>query len=146
MTETEYIHVVREIFSTITEKYDFLNHFLSFRQDIAWRRAAAKKMSFFQTHRFLDVATGTADMAIEAAQVHPRIRVIGMDFVREMMDLGRTKIGRRQLSNRIRLVMNDALRLPFHDNSFDVAGIAFGIRNIPDKVCVLQDHAPLRGN
>jgi demethylmenaquinone methyltransferase/2-methoxy-6-polyprenyl-1,4-benzoquinol methylase len=139
MTDAEYIHVVREIFSTITEKYDFLNHFLSVRQDIAWRRAAAKKMHFFHTHRFLDVATGTADMAIEAAQVHPRIRVIGMDFVRKMVDVGRAKIKRRHLSDRIRLVMSDALHLPFNDSSFDVAGIAFGIRNIPNKVCVLRE-------
>ncbi len=139
MTDAEHIRVVREIFSTITEKYDFLNHFLSLWQDIAWRRSAARKMYFFQTHRFLDVATGTADMAIEAAQVHSRIRVIAVDFMREMMDLGRAKIERRHLSDRIQLLMSDALHLPLHDNSFDVAGIAFGIRNIPNKVCVLRE-------
>jgi hypothetical protein len=78
-------------------------------------------------------------MAIEAAQVHPRIRVIGMDFVREIVALGRTKIERRHRPNRIRLVMSDALHLPFNDSSFDVAVIAFGIRNIPNKVCVLRE-------
>ncbi len=139
MTDAEHIHLVREIFSTITEEYDFLNRFLSLRRDIAWRRCAARKMCFFQTYRFLDVATGTADMAIEAAHVHPCIRVTGVDFMREMMDLGRAKIGKRRLSDRIQLLVSDALHLPFHDNSFDVAGIAFGIRNIPNRIRVLQE-------
>ena len=139
MTDAEHIHLVREIFSTITEKYDFLNRFLSLRRDIAWRRCAARKVCFFQTYRFLDVATGTADMAIEAAHMHPRIRVTGVDFVWEMMDIGRAKIGKRHLSDRVRLLVSDALHLPFHDNSFDVAGIAFGIRNIPNRIRVLQE-------
>ena len=139
MTDAEHIHLVREIFSTITEKYDFLNRFLSLRRDIAWRRCAARKLCFFQTYRFLDVATGTADMAIEVAHVHPCVRVTGVDFVQEMMDIGRAKIWKRHLSDRIRLLVSDALHLPFHDNSFDVAGIAFGIRNIPNRIRVLQE-------
>jgi demethylmenaquinone methyltransferase/2-methoxy-6-polyprenyl-1,4-benzoquinol methylase len=139
MTDGEHVGVVREIFSTITEKYDFLNHFLSLGRDIAWRRSAVKKMRFFQTHRFLDVATGTADLAIVAARRYPRIQVTGVDFVRDMMKLGRLKIEKRRLSDRIRLLMSDALDLPFPDNNFDVAGIAFGIRNIPNKIRSLRE-------
>jgi demethylmenaquinone methyltransferase/2-methoxy-6-polyprenyl-1,4-benzoquinol methylase len=139
MTDGEHVGVVREIFSTITEKYDFLNHFLSLGRDIAWRRSAVKKMRFFQTHRFLDVATGTADLAIVAARRYPRIQVTGVDFVRDMMELGRLKIEKRRLSDRIRLLMSDALDLPFPDNNFDVAGIAFGIRNIPNKIHSLRE-------
>ncbi len=138
-TDGERVSMVREIFSTITKKYDFLNHLLSLGRDIAWRRCAARKACFFQTYRFLDVATGTGDMAIEAAHMHPRIRVIALDFVRQMMDKGRTKIAKRHLRDRIRMLVSDALHLPFHDNSFDVAGIAFGIRNIPNRVLVLQE-------
>ncbi|MFB0507677.1 MAG: bifunctional demethylmenaquinone methyltransferase/2-methoxy-6-polyprenyl-1,4-benzoquinol methylase UbiE [Thermodesulfobacteriota bacterium] len=139
MTDVEHIGVVRKIFSTITEKYDFLNHFFSLGRDVAWRRSAVEKMRFFRTYRFLDVATGTADLAIEAAHRHPCIQVIGVDFVRDMMELGRLKIEKRRLSDRIRLLTSDALDLPFPDNNFDVTGIAFGIRNIPNKIRALRE-------
>ena len=75
ITDSERIGMVREIFSTITDKYDFLNHLLSLRRDIAWRRFAVKKMRFFQTHRFLDVGTGTCDLAIETALRHGSVQV-----------------------------------------------------------------------
>lgn len=139
VTEAEHIGMVREIFSTITGKYDFLNHFLSLRRDIAWRRFSVRKMRFFSTYRLLDVATGTAELAIDAAQGHPYIQVTGVDFVREMVDLGRLKVGKRRLSDRARLLMSDALDLPFPDDSFDVAGIAFGIRNIPNKIRAMRE-------
>lgn len=137
--DTEHVGMVREIFSTITGRYDFLNHLLSLRRDIAWRRYAVREMRFFHTYRLLDVATGTADLAIDATCRHPRIQVTGVDFVREMMDLGRAKIRKRRLSDRIRLLMGDALDLPFPDSSFDVAAIAFGIRNIPNKMRALRE-------
>jgi len=139
VTDDEHVDMVREIFSTITGKYDFLNHLLSLRRDIAWRRSAVRKMRFFRTYRLLDVATGTADLAIDAAYRHPRIQVTGVDFVREMMDLGRAKIKKKRLSDSIRLLMGDALDLPFPNSSFDVAAIAFGIRNIPDKIRSLRE-------
>jgi demethylmenaquinone methyltransferase/2-methoxy-6-polyprenyl-1,4-benzoquinol methylase len=138
-TDAEHIGMVREIFSTITEKYDLLNHLLSLRRDIAWRRSAVRKMRFFRTYRFLDVATGTADLAIDAAHGHPSIQVIGVDFVQQMMNVGRLKIEKRRLLDRIRLLMSDALNLPFPDNSFDVVGIAFSIRNIPNKIRALRE-------
>ena len=139
VTDNEHIGMVREIFSTITGKYDFLNHFLSLRRDIAWRRSAVRKMRFFRTYRFLDVAAGTADLAIDAAYRLPHIQITGLDFVREMLDLGRVKIEKKRLSDRIRFLRSDALELPFPDNSFDVAGIAFGIRNIPKKIRALRE-------
>ena len=66
VNDEERIGMVREIFSTITDMYDFLNHFLSLRRDIAWRRFAVKKMVFFRTKRFLDIACGTGDLSINA--------------------------------------------------------------------------------
>jgi len=139
MSDAERIRTVKEIFSTVTGKYDFLNHFLSLRRDIAWRRFAARKMRFFRTDRFLDVATGTADLAIQAARKHPSIRVTGLDFVQAMMNLGLMKIANKGLSDRVRLLRGDALALPFPDHCFDVAAIAFGIRNIPDKSRALKE-------
>ena len=134
-----HIGMVREIFTTVPGRYDFLNHLLSLRRDIAWRRFAVKKMRFFDTFRLLDVATGTADLALEAALKHPDIRVTGIDFIAEMLAPGQGKIAERGLSARIRLLQADATALPFPDRTFDAAGIAFGIRNIPDRLAALRE-------
>jgi demethylmenaquinone methyltransferase/2-methoxy-6-polyprenyl-1,4-benzoquinol methylase len=96
-------------------------------------------MRFFKTFRLLDVATGTADLAIEAARRHPGIRVAGVDFVREMLAAGRPKIAGRGLAGRINLLQADAMNLPFPDGSFDAVGIAFGIRNMPDRLRALRE-------
>jgi demethylmenaquinone methyltransferase / 2-methoxy-6-polyprenyl-1,4-benzoquinol methylase len=135
----EHIGMVREIFTTVPGRYDLLNHLLSLRRDVAWRRFAARKMFFFKTFRLLDVATGTADLAIAAALRHPGIRVTGIDFIREMLIPGQKKIAARGLDRRIRLLQADALALPFPDGSFDVAASAFGIRNMPDRLAALRE-------
>jgi demethylmenaquinone methyltransferase/2-methoxy-6-polyprenyl-1,4-benzoquinol methylase len=135
----EHVGMVREIFATITGRYDFLNRLLSLRRDVAWRRFAVRKMRFFETFRLLDVATGTADLALEAALRHPGIQVAGVDFVREMLAAGRPKIAGRGLVGRISLLQADAMNLPFPKGSFDAVGIAFGIRNMPDRLRALQE-------
>lgn len=139
--DEERIAKVRGIFSSIPRSYDFLNHFLSLRRDIAWRRFTVRRMRFFRTNRLLDVATGTGDLAIEAARTYPEISVVGLDLVPGMLELGRKKIRKRGLEGRIRLVEGDALALPFEDGSFDAASIAFGIRNIPDREAALREMA-----
>ena len=127
------------MFSTITKKYDFLNHLLSLRRDVAWRRFTVRKMRFFKTGRFLDVACGTADLSIDAAKRFDTIRVTGIDFVYEMLDIGRLKVRKKGLDRRIAFMQSDALELPFCDNSFDVVAVAFGIRNIPDRQRALKE-------
>ncbi len=139
VSDEERIGIVKEVFSTVTGRYDFLNHFLSLRRDVAWRRFAVRKMRFFKTFRFLDVATGTGDLAIQALRRHERIQVAGLDFVQAMMDVASAKIAEKDLRDKIRLLRGDALALPFPENHFDVAAIAFGIRNIPDKMRVLEE-------
>ena len=136
-----HIGVVRDIFTTISPRYDFPNHLLSFRRDVGWRRAVAETMHFRRTSQFLDVATGTADLAIAAARRHPRISVTGIDFAAPMLAIGRRKVRAAGLSERIRLVEGDAVSLPFPDGSFDVAAVAFGMRNIPDKLRALREMA-----
>jgi demethylmenaquinone methyltransferase/2-methoxy-6-polyprenyl-1,4-benzoquinol methylase len=135
----ELIGIVKEMFATIPGRYDFLNHLLSLRRDVAWRRFTIKKMRFFKTLRLLDVATGTGDMAIEAALMHPEIRVMGIDFVPEMLVPGQQKIAERNLAERINLLQADATALPFPDGHFDAATIAFGIRNIPERIAALRE-------
>src|SRR5512145_2054573 len=133
ITDAQRIKMVKEIFSTITGKYDFLNRFLSLRRDVAWRNFAANRMRFFQTNRYLDVACGTGDLSIAAAVRHPQISVTGIDFVPAMVEAAKSKVKKKILADRIQVMPGDALQLPFEDNCFDVAGIAFGIRNIPDR-------------
>lgn len=138
-SDEQRVRMVREIFSTITGKYDFLNSFLSLRRDVYWRKFAARKMRFFSTSRYLDVACGTGDLALAAARRHPQVSVTGLDFVPEMVEKAKNKIAAKKLENRIQFLQGDALKLPFADNSFDVAGIAFGIRNIPNRAQALAE-------
>ena len=139
VTDHGRISMVKEIFSTITDKYDFLNHLLSLRRDIAWRRFAIKKMSFPETGSFLDVACGTGDLSIGTALKYPQVHVTGVDFVPEMIKVGKRKVEKQGLSARITLLHGDALSLPTPDDSFDVTGMAFGIRNISDKQKALEE-------
>jgi len=133
------ISQVRRIFSTITDRYDFLNHFLSAGRDIYWRRFLVRKLSFFKTRRLLDLATGTGDVAIAAAQHHGLIQIVGLDFAGPMLEAAWPKIVGRGLSAGIHLLQGDALEIPFPDESFDAVTVAFGIRNMPDRARVLQE-------
>ena len=133
--------MVKEIFSTVTARYDFLNHFLSMRRDVAWRRFTARRMPFFETFRLLDIATGTADLAIAAARRHGAITVTGLDFVKDMLDVGQAKIARKGLTERIDPSRATRSPCPSGTTSFDAATMAFGIRNIPDKMQALREMA-----
>ncbi|HEY9595829.1 MAG TPA: class I SAM-dependent methyltransferase [Spirochaetia bacterium] len=137
----EHIGVVRRIFTTSHGRYDFLNHFLSLRRDVGWRSATVAAMRFGRTDRFLDVATGTADLAIAAARRWPAVTVTGIDFAEPMLAVGRAKVRDAGLADRITLSEGDAMSLPFPDGSFDVAAVAFGLRNMPDKRRALAEMA-----
>ena len=139
MNQAQKIRIVKGIFSSITNKYDFLNRLLSLRQDIAWRNKAVKEMRFFKSYKFLDMATGTGDLAIDAVKMYPNIEATGLDFVHDMIDYGNKKIVKQNLEDRVQLKWGDALDIHHEDNTFDVAAIAFGIRNIPDKVKALNE-------
>ena len=141
MTAAGQTAVVRDIFTTVHGRYDFLNHLLSLRRDVGWRAVAIGRMRFTRTRRFLDVATGTADLAIDAALRHPGISVVGVDFAVPMLDVGRRKVREAGLEDRIELLEADAMALPFPDASFDVAAVAFGMRNMPDKIRALREMA-----
>ena len=133
MSDDQRIGIVKDIFASVTDKYDFLNRFLSGWRDVAWRKRTVQEMNFFNTNRFLDVATGTADLALDCANTYPDVNVTGVDFVQEMVDNGLKKVEDQNLKERVMLKWGDATNLDFDDNSFDVTAIAFGIRNIPDK-------------
>jgi len=139
VTDEERIGMVKEIFSTITGRYDFLNHFLSLRRDIAWRRFTADQMVFSKTGNLLDIACGTGDLAIIASERHRDISVAGVDFILPMVRAAKEKAERKELTGRISFFQGNALKLPFAEHSFDVTAMAFGIRNIPQKEQALKE-------
>ncbi len=124
---------VERMFSAIAPRYDFLNRLLSAGRDRAWRRDAVAATALPDGGRLLDVCTGTADMALEAARQYPDVQIVGVDFSRPMIALGEAKVARARLADRIRLQVAPAEALPFPDESFDAATVAFGLRNLPDR-------------
>jgi len=135
----ERVGMVKEIFSTITDRYDFLNRFLSLRRDVYWRQFAVKHMVFSQTNRFLDIACGTGDLSIYACLRHPYIQATGVDFVHPMVKKALLKKEKMKLGQTLNFIQGNALRLPFAENTFDVTAMAFGIRNIPQKTEAIQE-------
>ena len=134
------------MFDRIAPTYDLLNRLLSFGRDVVWRRRAARCLGDRGPIRVLDLATGTADLPIALLQECPRISdVVGVDCSEEMLRVGREKIGRRGLSDRVRLVRGDATNTPFSDASFDAVTMAFGIRNTPDAKATLDEIHRLLG-
>lgn len=131
--------MVQGIFSSISRHYDFLNHFLSFGQDILWRKKAIARMQFGKTYRCLDIATGTGDVAIAIVKKYPEVSIMGVDFSQAMIDQANKKIQNKSNLQKITFQFGDATHLDFPDNSFDVAIISFGIRNIPDKLKALRE-------
>ena len=120
---------VRQMFTAIAPRYDLLNHVLSLNIDRRWRRVAVEQLDW-QRHpegTFLDLCAGTLDLAATLGnQAGFRGRVVGADFVKPMLELGRAK------SKAVVPVTADALELPFPDRSFDGATVGFGVRNLMD--------------
>jgi demethylmenaquinone methyltransferase/2-methoxy-6-polyprenyl-1,4-benzoquinol methylase len=130
---------VESMFDSIAWRYDFLNHFLSFSIDRLWRRRAIRIIS--KTHKraeILDVATGTGDLAIAAMRLDP-IKIIGIDISRNMLEIGRIKIAKKGLADKIELLQADSENIPFGDSLFDVAMVAFGVRNFSDPLKGLSE-------
>lgn len=137
-SDEERIHAVKRIFSSITPHYDLLNHIMSGRRDVYWRRFSVSRIHK-DAQNILDVATGTGDLAIDIALSLPHCQVVGLDFVPVMMDTAISKTAKKGLSARISYVAGDATFLPFFDNRFDAATIAFGLRNIPNREKALRE-------
>jgi len=135
---------VRSLFNSIAHRYDFLNHTLSSGIDIIWRRRAIQLLQPFQPKQILDVATGTADLAIEAVRLNPE-QIIGIDISPKMLEIGRRKIQTRKLTHLITLESGEAEHLRFESGSFDVVMAAFGVRNFTDLELGLKEfHRVLR--
>ncbi len=119
---------VADMFNNISHKYDLLNHLLSLGIDIRWRKKAIKLLKEIQPKQILDIATGTGDFAIEALKLNPD-HVTGVDISEGMLNVGREKLKKRKLDDKISLALGDSENLPFEDNKFDAIIVAFGVRN-----------------
>jgi demethylmenaquinone methyltransferase/2-methoxy-6-polyprenyl-1,4-benzoquinol methylase len=156
---------VAAMFDKIAFRYDFVNRFLSGGIDIYWRRRAIRALAGKQEKArgaagagtgvgagvmvatesgaaektILDVATGTADMAIMMARYLPASRITGIDISTGMLEIGRQKINRLQLAGKITLQTGDSEAIHFPDNHFDAATVAFGVRNFENLEKGLQE-------
>jgi demethylmenaquinone methyltransferase/2-methoxy-6-polyprenyl-1,4-benzoquinol methylase len=135
------------MFDAIAERYDLLNRVMSFGTDRGWRKktvAALQLEARAAEHperaaRVLDLATGTADLALDVLARHPGVEVVGLDPSREMMRVGARKAEAAGVVSRISFIEGDAQALPLPDDSCDAICMAFGIRNVPDRALALRE-------
>jgi demethylmenaquinone methyltransferase / 2-methoxy-6-polyprenyl-1,4-benzoquinol methylase len=131
---------IRAMFGSIAPRYDFLNRLLSLGIDRRWRRFAVSKIAVSGSGRVLDVATGTGDVALEiASQTPATVSIVGVDFCKEMVDLGRVKVEASPHAGRITFQVAPCEDIPFEERTFDAATIAFGIRNVVDRAKGLSE-------
>jgi demethylmenaquinone methyltransferase / 2-methoxy-6-polyprenyl-1,4-benzoquinol methylase len=130
---------VRDMFDRIAPHYDFLNRFLSLRQDVYWRRALVASLALAPGARVLDAACGTADVGLEILrQTLGGATTVGIDFAPEMLRLAVSKITKADFPKGLCLAAANAFDLPFRPGGFDAVTMAFGIRNIQEKATVLR--------
>jgi len=127
------------MFDSIAHSYDFLNHFLSFGIDKTWRKKAVRIISrTYSNPGILDVAAGTGDLSIAAIRLDP-VHITGIDISPKMLEIGREKVRRKGYEGRIELIEGDSEHIPFNDGSFDVAMVAFGVRNFANPLKGLSE-------
>ena len=121
---------VGSLFDSIAGTYDKFNHLLSLNIDKRWRRRTVRRLS--RAENLLDVAVGTGDLAIEVIRQDKAQHVLGMDISTGMMEIGRTKVVKAGMADRISFLEGSALDMPFGDGSFDAVTCAYGVRNFSD--------------
>src|SRR6185295_12154936 len=129
------------MFNGIARRYDLVNRVISLGVDQRWRNRTVSALPVADDYRVLDLATGTADLAIMAAKRHPGVTVVGTDPSEGMLAIGESRVAREGLGERVKLVVGEAERISFPDQSFDAVIMAFGIRNVPDRVAALREMA-----
>jgi len=123
---------VRKMFGSIATRYDLANHVLSCGIDLYWRSRAAEIIASWHPNAIVDLATGTGDLALAIQKKLPHAELTGVDFLPEMLELAQRKGVRR-------VVLADAMKLPFDDASFDCVTIAFGLRNLENCSAALVE-------
>ncbi len=120
---------IASMFDDIAFRYDFLNHFMSLGIDVIWRK---KALGYLKQHRpklMLDIATGTGDFAIMANKRLQPEKIIGIDISEGMLEVGRQKIAKQGLTDKITFQLGDSETISFPDQTYDAITVAFGVRN-----------------
>jgi len=120
---------VTKMFDTISQEYDGLNRIISFGIDQKWRKKVVQLINNISPESILDIATGTGDLAIMFAENTAAKKIVGLDISEGMLNVGKEKVTKKNLENRIEMVIGDSEKLPFKDNSFDAITVSFGVRN-----------------
>ena len=129
------------MFDGIAARYDAINRLMSMGLDRLWRRRAAAAIEAAPGHRVLDLATGTADVALEVMRQQGEATVVGLDPSARMLAVGKEKIAAAGLAEHVDIRLGEAETLPFADDSFDAVTIAWGIRNVADRPAALAEMA-----
>ena len=119
---------VTKMFDAISKEYDGLNRVISFGIDIKWRKKVVDIVANSKPKFILDIATGTGDMAINLAETNAD-KIVGLDISEGMLDVGKQKIIKKGLQDKIEMVVGDSENLPFENDSFDAITVGFGVRN-----------------
>lgn len=135
---SEHKEKVSKMFSEITKKYDFLNHFFSLGIDYWWRHVLVTGFVFSSKKKALDMAAGTLDVTLKTIRTYQDVEVIAGDICLDMLEYGKEKTRGSEI-DRICCQEIDAMAIPYEENSFDIVSIAFGIRNVEDRVKALSE-------
>ncbi|MDG1041039.1 MAG: bifunctional demethylmenaquinone methyltransferase/2-methoxy-6-polyprenyl-1,4-benzoquinol methylase UbiE [Polaribacter sp.] len=119
---------VAQMFDTISKNYDGLNRVISFGIDVKWRKKVVAIVGENNPKQILDIATGTGDLAIMMTDLNPD-RVVGLDISAGMLEVGKQKINKANLSDTIEMLVGDSENMPFDDATFDAITVSFGVRN-----------------
>jgi len=130
---------VRDLFSKIAGRYDFMNRMMSLGLDLRWRHLAIQEAKFKPGSRILDLGIGTGDMAVKLLQQVPNCRLVGIDNCWDLMRLGQRKPRLKRASPAIQMVQGDGRFFPFDENTFDGVVAGFSVRNIPDSPRVFSE-------
>ena len=119
---------VAQMFDTISENYDELNRVISLGIDVKWRKKVVEIVGKKKPKQILDIATGTGDLVLMMASLNPD-RIVGLDISAGMLEVGKRKIEKAKLSDKIEMIVGDSEEMPFNDNTFDAITVSFGVRN-----------------
>lgn len=119
---------VAKMFDNISRNYDGLNRVISFGIDVKWRKKVVEIIGKKNPKQILDIATGTGDLALMMANLNPD-RIVGLDISSGMLEVGKQKIAKANLSEKIEMIVGDSENMPFEDNTFDAITVSFGVRN-----------------
>ncbi|MFT6698540.1 MAG: demethylmenaquinone methyltransferase/2-methoxy-6-polyprenyl-1,4-benzoquinol methylase [Porticoccaceae bacterium] len=119
---------VAQMFDNISENYDDLNRVISLGIDVKWRKKVVEIIGKNKPKQILDIATGTGDLVLMMASLNPD-RIVGLDISAGMLEVGKRKIEKAKLSDKIEMIVGDSEEMPFNENTFDAITVSFGVRN-----------------